>query len=150
MFQRFLKFKIKPELNQVNLLLHRNVSIHLGFRQTKQNFCDLFPNFFLPVRNVLVCSKLLRNQNRTFGFFKNYIKTFQIVPELFKDKTKLLVVSKNFWKRTRTKAFFWNKFFSTDRKRLVLFQNFVSKMNIFNIFWNKSNKAKPFNLERTV
>jgi hypothetical protein len=30
---------------------------------------------------------------------------FSIVPGFLKDKTKLLFVSKKFWKRTRTKAF---------------------------------------------
>jgi hypothetical protein len=68
---------------------------------------------------------------------------------IFKDKAKLLFVPKNFFKRTRTKAF-GPKLSSTDRKRFVLIQNFVSKTNIFNLFWNKSNKTKAFDLERTL
>ncbi len=42
----FLSFKTKPEWNRVNLVSDRNVSIHLGFIQTKGNFCEQFPNFF--------------------------------------------------------------------------------------------------------
>jgi hypothetical protein len=71
------------------------------------------------------------------------------LPEFSKDKTKLLVVPKKIWKRTRTKAFGPN-FSSTDRKCFVLIQKFVSKMNIFDLFWNKSSKTKAFDLERTL
>jgi hypothetical protein len=66
-----------------------------------------------------------------------------------KDKTKLFVVQKKIWKRTRTKAFGPN-FSSTDRKRFVSIQNFFSKTNIFNLFWNKSSKTKAFDFERTL
>ncbi len=79
----------------------------------------------------------------------NETKTFQIAPGFFKDKTKLLVVPKKIWKRTKTKAF-GPKFSSTDRKRFVSIHNFVSKTNIFDLFWNKSNKTKAFVLERTL
>jgi hypothetical protein len=68
---------------------------------------------------------------------------------VFKDKTKLLIVSKKIRKQTRTKAF-EPKFSSTDRKRFVSIQNFVSKTNIFDLFWNKSRKPKAFDLERTL
>jgi hypothetical protein len=71
------------------------------------------------------------------------------VPGFFKDKTKLLLVPKKFWKSTRTKAFGPN-FPSTDRKRFVSIQNFVSKTNIFDLFWNKSIKTNAFDLERTL
>jgi capsule polysaccharide export protein KpsC/LpsZ len=74
---------------------------------------------------------------------------FQIAPGLFKNKTELLFVSINFWKRNRSKAF-GPKFFSNDRKRFVSIQNFVSKTNIFDFFWNESSKTKAFDLERTL
>ncbi len=71
------------------------------------------------------------------------------MPGFFKDKTKLLLVPKKFWKSTRTKAFGPN-FSSTDRKRFVSIQNFVSKTNIFDLIWNKSIKTNAFDLERTL
>ncbi len=71
------------------------------------------------------------------------------MPGFFKDKTKLLIVPKNFLKSTRTKAFGPN-FSSTDRKRFVSIQNFVSKTNIFDLFWNESSKTNAFDLERTL
>ena len=74
---------------------------------------------------------------------------FQIAPEFFKDKEKLLAVPKKILKRTRTKAF-GLRLSSTNRKRFVLIQNFVLKMNIFDLFWNKSRKTKAFDLERTL
>jgi hypothetical protein len=96
---------------------------------------------------------LQRNQNRTFVFTKNYIKTkpkrFKLCQGFFKDKTNLLLVPKKNWKSTRTKAFGPN-FFSTDRKRFVSIQNFVFKKNIFDLFWNKSSKTNVFDLERTL
>jgi hypothetical protein len=74
----------------------------------------------------------------------------QIAPGLFKNKTKLLFVSKIFfWKRNKSKAF-GPKFFSNDRKLFVSIQNFVSKTNIFDFFWNESSKTKAFDLERTL
>jgi hypothetical protein len=45
-------------------------------------------------------------------WYQNKTKMFQIVPGLLKDRTKLLVVFKKFWKRTRTKAL-GQKIFST-------------------------------------
>jgi hypothetical protein len=68
---------------------------------------------------------------------------------IFKDKTKLLFVLKNVWKRYKTKAF-GPKFLSTDRKLFISIQNFVSKTNIFDLFWNESSKTKAFDLERTL
>jgi hypothetical protein len=64
--------------------------------QKKQN--GTFENYFrifLLVRNVFVCFKLLRNQN----------KTIQIAPGFSKDKTKRLDNLKHFWKWNKTKAF---------------------------------------------
>ncbi len=43
--------------------------ISYASKETKRNFCELFPKILL-VRNVFVCFKLLRNQNRTFVFSK--------------------------------------------------------------------------------
>ncbi len=121
--------------------------------QRKQNgtFANYF-QIFLLVQNIFVCFKLFMNQNRTFVFSKNNIKTkpkCYKLPGFSKDKTKLFVVPKKFWKRTRTKAF-GPKFSSTDRKHFVSIQNFVSKTNIFDLFWNKSCKTKAFDLERTL
>ncbi len=64
---------------------------------------------------------------------QNETKTFQIVPGFFKDKTKLLTVSKKILKRTRTKAF-EPKFSSTERKRFVSIQNLFQK-RIYSIFF---------------
>jgi hypothetical protein len=55
------------------------------------------------------------------------------VPGFFKDKTKLLLVPKKFWKSTRTKAFGPN-FSSTDRKGFVSIQNLFQK-RIYSIFF---------------
>jgi hypothetical protein len=66
-------------------------------------------------------------------YYQNETKTLQIAPGFSKDKTKLFVVPKKIWKRTRTKAFGPN-FSSTDRKRFVSIQNFVSKTNILDLF----------------
>jgi hypothetical protein len=104
----------------------------------------------------LECFCLLQaaqESKQNFCFFKklyqNETKKLQIAPGFSKDKTKLFVVPKKIWIRTRTKAFGPN-FSSTDRKSFVSIQNFVSKTNIFYLFWNKSNKTKAFDLERTL
>jgi hypothetical protein len=55
-------------------------------------------------------------------WYQNKTKTFQIAPGFLKDRTKLLVVYKKFWKRTRTKAF--------GQKILVLNKNILFRSRI--------------------
>jgi hypothetical protein len=100
--------------------------------QKKQNgtFVNYF-RIFLLVRNVFVCFKLLRNQN----------KTLQIAPGFSKDKTKRLDNLKKFWKWNKTKAF-GQKILRTDRKRFVSIQNFDLKTFTFDLFWNESSKTE--------
>ncbi len=108
--------------------------------QRKQNetFVNYFRIFQL-VRNVFVCFKLLRNQN----------KTLQIAPGFSKDKTKCLDNIKKFWKRNKTKAF-GQKILRTDRKRFVSIQNFDFKTFTFDLFWNESSKTEASDLERSL
>ncbi len=47
---------------------------------------------------------------------------FQIAPGLFKNKTKLLFVSKNFWKRNKSKAF--------GQNFLLMIENFLFRSRI--------------------
>jgi hypothetical protein len=74
-FGDFLSLKTKPERNRIKLLSHQNVSIYLGFRGNKTELLRTISNFLLPVWNVFVCSKLLRNKTKLFLFKKNGIKT---------------------------------------------------------------------------
>ena len=110
----------------------------LTFGTKSERFC-LLQTAQESKQNVCILKKWKQNET----------KTFQIAPGFFKDKTKLLIVSRNFWKLTRTKAF-EPKFSSTDRKCFVPIQIFVSKTNLFDLFWNKSRKTKAFDLERTL
>jgi hypothetical protein len=45
-FGDFLSLKTKPELNRINLLSHRNVSIYLGFRGNQPELLRTISNFF--------------------------------------------------------------------------------------------------------
>jgi hypothetical protein len=85
----------------------------LASEETKRNFWELFPIFFTSLERFCLF-QATQEQNKTFFIFKNQnkTKTFQIAPVFLKDRTKLLVVYKKFWKRTRTKAF-GQKNFST-------------------------------------
>jgi hypothetical protein len=80
--------------------------------------------------------------------YQNETKTFEIVPGLFKDKRKLLVIPKKFG--NGPKQAFGPKVSISHRKRFVLVHNFVKKTNVFDLFWNKSCKTKAFDLERTL
>jgi len=60
--------------------------------QRKRNGTVAF-QIFLLVRNVLVCFKLLRNQNRTFVFAKTDIKT---KPKRYKMRQGFLQTKQNF------------------------------------------------------
>ncbi len=106
---------------------------------------------FLLVRNVFVCFKLLRNQNRTFVFSKN-IKTKPKRYKLhqgFPKTNKRLDNLKKFWKRNKTK-FVGQKILRTDRKRFVSIQNFDLKTFTFDLFWNESSKTEASGLERSL
>jgi hypothetical protein len=92
---------------------------------------------------------LLRNQNRTFVFAKNDIKTLQIAPGFFKDKAKRFDNFKNFWKRNKPKGF-GPKILITDRKRFVWIQNFDFKTFTLDLFWNESSKTEASDLERSL
>jgi hypothetical protein len=59
----------------------------------------------LPIQNVLIALSCPGTKQNFFAFLKNETKTFKIAPGFLRDKTKLLVVSKNFGKQTRTKGF---------------------------------------------
>jgi hypothetical protein len=121
--------------------------------QRKQNktFANYF-QIFLLVRNVFVCFKLLRNQNSTFVFSKNYIKTkpkcYKLRQGFLKTKQNFLLLQKKFGNRPEQKLL--------DQIFLVLIENvcidpeFCFKTNIFNLFLNKSSKKKAFDLERTL
>ncbi len=95
MFWRFSKFKNKTRKKPSSFLIgsKRFPTPMLQKKQTV-NFVNYF-RIFLLVRNVFVCFKLLRNQN----------KTLQIAPGFSKDKTKRLDNLKIFWKWNKTKAF---------------------------------------------
>ena len=74
-FGVFLKFKNETRMKP-SLFFIGSKRFHTPMLQRKQNgtFANYF-QIFLLVRNVFVCFKLLRNQNRTFVFSKNDIKT---------------------------------------------------------------------------
>ena len=90
----FKILKTKPEQNQDNLLLFQNVFIYLGFIENKMELLQTISNLFLPVWNVFVCSKPLRNKTKLLYFLTNDIKT----------KTKLFQLCQGFLK---TKQNFW-------------------------------------------
>ncbi len=133
--------------------MDRNVSIHLCFKGNKSGlFVNYFQIFFL-ARNVFVCFKLLRNQNRTFVISKNYIKTkqkrYKLRQGFPKTKQNVKIIKKKFWKRNKTKAF-GQKILRTERKRFVSIQNFDLKTFTFDLFWNKSSKTEASDLERSL
>jgi hypothetical protein len=71
----FVFFKVqKRNQNETELISHRK-RFHTPMLLRKQNgtFANYF-QIFLLVRNVFVCFKLLRNQNRTFVFSKKISK----------------------------------------------------------------------------
>jgi hypothetical protein len=121
--------------------------------QKKQNgtFANYF-QIFLLVRNVFVCFKLLRNQNRTFVFSKNDIKT---KPKLYKLRQGFPKIKHNFLlfqKKLETdqNKSFWTNFSSTDRKRFVSIQYFVSKTNIFDLFLEQKQQNESFRSWKNV
>ncbi len=114
--------------------------------QRKQN--GTFVNFFqifLLVRNVFVCFELLRNQNRTFVFSKNDIKTkakrYKLRQGFLKTKQNFLFFQKKFGNRPEQKLL--------DQISLVLMENvlfrsrFLFQKRIYSIFFGtKAAKRK--------
>jgi hypothetical protein len=81
--------------------------------QRKQNgtFVNYF-QIFLIVLNVFVCFKLLWNQNRTFVFSKNEIKTklkrYKLPQGFPKTKQNVYIIKKNFENGTKQKLWSTN------------------------------------------
>jgi hypothetical protein len=103
LFQNYLKsnqnvlafFKVqKRNQNETELISYRIETFTYTYasKETKQNFCELFPNFSTSSEGFF-CFKLLWNQN----------KTLQIAPGFSKDKTKRLDNLKNFGNGTKQK-----------------------------------------------
>jgi hypothetical protein len=96
--------------------------------QRKQNrtFANYF-QIFLRVRNVFVCFKLLRNQNRTSVFSKNYIKTklkrYKLCQGFLKTKQNFLLFQKKFGNGPEQKLL--------DKIFLVLIENVLFRSRIF-------------------
>ncbi len=95
--------------------------------QRKQN--GTFANYFqilLLVRNVFVCFKLLRNQNRTFVFSKNDIKTkpklYKLHQGFLKTKQNFLLFQKKIGNRLEQKLL--------DQIFLVLIENILFRSRI--------------------
>ena len=143
LFQNYLKlnqnvlafFKVqKRNQNETELISYRIETFPYTYasKETKQNFCELFPNFSTSSEGFF-CFKLLWNQN----------KTLQIAPGFSKDKTKRLDNLKKIWKRNKTKAF-GQKFLRTDRKRFVSIQNFDLKTFTFDLFLEQKQQIGSF------
>jgi hypothetical protein len=113
MFQSVPKlFKIKSEHFGVFKVQKRNQNetelIFIGSKKFPYSFASEETNgtianyfqIFLLVRNIFVCFKLLRNQNRTFVFSKNDIKTkpkhYKLCQGFLKIKQNFLLFQKNF------------------------------------------------------
>jgi hypothetical protein len=114
----------------------------------KGTFANYFQIFSL-VRNVFVCFQLLRNQNRTFVFSKNDIKTIQ----------KRYKLRQGFIKTKRNYLLFQKKFGNGPEQKLlhqillllienVLFRSrILFQKRIYSIFFG-TKAAK--HLERTL
>ncbi len=134
-------FKVqKRNQNETELISYRIETFPYTYasKETNRTFVNYF-QIFLLVRNVFVCFKLLRNQN----------KTLQIAPGFSKDKTKRLDNLKKIWKWNNSKAF-GQKILRTDRKCIVSIQNFDLKTFTFDLFWNESSKTEASDLERLL
>ncbi len=63
-------FTVQKQIqNETELISYRIETFPYTYasKETKRNFCELFPNFFTSSERFF-CFKLLRNQNRTFVF----------------------------------------------------------------------------------
>jgi hypothetical protein len=120
--------------------------------ETKQNFCELFPNFFTSSERFCLL-QAAQESKQNFCIFKkwyqNETKTLQIASGSFIDKTKRLDNLKKFWKRNKTKAF-GPKMLRTDKKHFVLIQNFYLKTFTFDLFWNESSKTEASDIKRSL
>ena len=114
--------------------------------QRKQNrtLANYF-QIFLLVHNIFVCFKLLRNQNRTFVFSKNDIKTkpkcYKLRQGFLKTKQNFLLFQKKFGNGPEQKLL--------DQIFLVLIENVLFRSRIlfqkriFSIFFGtKAAKRK--------
>ncbi len=110
-------FKVQKR-NQANFYWIETFPYTYVSEETKWNFYELFPNF-LQVRNIFVCFKWLRNQNRTFVFSKNDIKTkpnrYKLRQGFHQTKQKFLLFQKKFGNRPEQKLL--------DQIFLVLIEN---------------------------
>ena len=105
----FKILKTKPEQNQDNILLYQNVSIYLGFIENKMELLLTISNIFFTSLERFCLLKAAQEQNKTFVFLTNNIKTktkrFQLHQGLLKTKQNFWFPQKKIWKRTRTKDF---------------------------------------------
>ncbi len=98
---------------------------------------------------ILEFNRTLEKLSVLFRIFITKTKTFQISPVSFKDKTKCLIVLKNFWKRNKTEAF-GPKFLRTERKRFVSIHNFDSKNEYIRSFLEHKQQNVSFRSWKNV
>ncbi len=117
-------FKFKNETEQIFI---RSKRFHTPMLQRKQN--ETFANYFqifLLVWNIFVCFKLLRNQNSTFVFSKNDIKTkpncYKLRQGFLKTKQNFLLLQKKFGNGPEQKLL--------DQIFLVLIENVLLRSRI--------------------
>ena len=119
LFQNYLKsnwnvlafFKVqKRNQNETELISYRIETFPYNYasKETKRNFCELFPNFFTSSERFCLL-QLLRNQKRTFVFSKNDIKT---KPKRYKLRQGFLKTKQNF-------LLFHKKFGNGPEQKLV-------------------------------
>ncbi len=89
----FKVLKTKPERNRINLLSHQNVSIYLGFRGNKTELLGTISNFSKICLEHFCLFQATQEQNKTFLFLKNGIKT---KPKRFKLRQGFLKTEQNF------------------------------------------------------
>ena len=101
LFQNYLKsnrnvlafFKVqKRNQNETELISYRIETFPYNYasKETKRNFCELFPNFFTSSeRFCLLQAAQESKQNFCIlkKWYQNETKTLQIAPGFFKDKT---------------------------------------------------------------
>ncbi len=145
-------FKVqKRNQNETELIFIRSKRFHTTKLQRKQNgtFANYF-QIFLLVRNVFVCFKLPRNQNRTFVFSKNDIKTkpkrYKLRQDFLKTKQNILLFQEKFGNGQEQKLL--------DQIFLVLIENILFRSRIlfqkriYSIFFGtKAAKRKLLILE---
>jgi hypothetical protein len=129
-------FKVQKRYQKETELIFIGLKhFHTPMLQRKQNgtFANYF-QIFLLVRNVFVCFRLLRNQNRTFVFSKNDVKTkpkrFKLRQGFLKTKQNFLLFQKKFGNGPEQKLL--------DQIFLVLIENVLFRSRILfqkRIYW---------------